>query len=505
MVRKYRLVVALVFVTGTLGMWVALPIFFTELYESQVRLLVKIGRENTETPATVQNGQVFSQGVRLADTNTEVQILQSGSLVQAVVGRLGPDAFKSVLVEPKTFWEYPKYYAKRTARGAKAAYKEFLILASLKKRLTEREETILAVANGIKVEPVRDSDIFTLKVRTPSPKLSVDVIEALLDEYFRARSETRRISAGSGFFVSHFNDAKAKLERAQEVRAALREKHDLASPEQQRGQYLDQLASLRAEQMRNEAQLAQLLQQKAVAQNRLKGLPGEVDKEKVAGRNPAMEPIIERLTQLRLERAKLASRYLEDSSTVKKVDFEIKDLEAALASVAPSVMSSVTTQANPEKRGFESAVGQYDVEIAGLTARNRQFAAPIAEITGRLKEVTQAMDALDTADREYKQAGEEYVSLAKRLLDARMSEALDAERVANVVAVEKPNTPIEPISPNKVFLMEIAMAVSLILGTALAALLEAIDDRIQDEHSLVAMSELAYLGSIRLEGPGIDS
>jgi polysaccharide biosynthesis protein PslE len=499
LVRKYRLLVALVFVFGTLGMWVALPILFTDLYESQVRLLVKIGRENTETPTTVQNGQVFSQGVRLADTNTEVQILQSASLVQAVVDKLGPDAFKSELVAPTSFWGYPKYYAKLTARRAKEVYKEFLIAASLKKRLTPREDAILAVANGIKVEPVRDSDILTLKVRTPSPKLSVDVVAILLDQYFQARGETRRISAGSDFFLTRFNEAKARLVQTQALRAALREKHELTSPEQQRSQYLDQLAGIRAEQMRNEAQLAQLTQQKAIAQTHMRELPGEVSKERVEGRNPGLEPILERLTELRMERAKVASRYLETSAPVEKVDLEIKELEAALATVAPSILSSVTTQANPEKRGFEAALGQYDVELAGITARNRQITAPVPEISARLKEITQGIDALETADREYRRAEEEYLSLSKRLADSRMSEALDAERVANVVAVEKPNTPIEPIAPNKVFLMEIAMAVSLVLGIALAALLEAIDDRIEDEHGLVN-SELAYLGTIQLEG-----
>ena len=58
------------------------------------------------------------------------------------------------------------------------------LLAPLKteldKRVTAREEAILRADAGISVEPVRDSDVLVLKVRTPSPKLCLDAREAHL-------------------------------------------------------------------------------------------------------------------------------------------------------------------------------------------------------------------------------------------------------------------------------------------------------------------------------------
>jgi uncharacterized protein involved in exopolysaccharide biosynthesis len=498
LVKRYWLTVVTVFLAGTLAMWAAIPIFFTDLYESQVRLLVKIGRENAETPASVQNSQVFSQGVRIADINSEVQILSSRSIVQKVVDRLGPDAFKSVLAPPKEWWGYPRYWAKRLAREVKSVYKEFLILAGLTKRLNPRDEAILAISKGVKVEPVRDSDILTLKVRTPGAQLSVDVLNAMLEEYFRSRTQARRNSAGSDFFTTRVEQAMARLDSLKSSRARVRREHDLSAPEQQRTRYLEELAALRAELVRNQAQVAQLAKQAQVMETRIDGLPNQVDKERVEGRNPALQPLIERLTELKLERAKISSRYLPGSEMVRKTDREIADLETALAGVHPMIVASVTTQTNPEKRGFEAGVGQHLVEIAGLETRIARLAGPIEQLQQRIREVTAAIDDLEGEDREYKRAENEYLLSAKRLDEARMSEALDANRVANVVAVEQPERPIVPAAPNKIFLMEVAMGVSLLLGLALAAFLEATDDRILDERNLTDVTGCAYLGTVQL-------
>jgi hypothetical protein len=44
------------------------------------------------------------------------------------------------------------------------------------------------------------------------------------------------------------------------------------------------------------------------------------------------------------------------------------------------------------------------------------------------------------------------------------------------------------------------MAVSLLLGIALAAVIETIEDRILDEHSVAALGDVPYLGTVTLPG-----
>src|SRR5262249_44167407 len=53
----------------------------TERYETTANVLVKLGRENTEVPATVQKGSVTTSGVRKEELQTEVQMLSSRNLI----------------------------------------------------------------------------------------------------------------------------------------------------------------------------------------------------------------------------------------------------------------------------------------------------------------------------------------------------------------------------------------------------------------------------------------
>src|SRR5262245_59487612 len=103
-------VMLLVFVAVLVGVWGTLQVFFTDQYETQASLLVKVGRENIEVPLTVQKGQVISQGVRSADINSEVQMLSSPVIATAIVDHFGVGPFRSVLKPPAEWWTYPKYY-----------------------------------------------------------------------------------------------------------------------------------------------------------------------------------------------------------------------------------------------------------------------------------------------------------------------------------------------------------------------------------------------------------
>ena len=498
LVERYWLVVLTVFVAGTFAMYLILPIFFTDLYESTTQLLVRVGRENAETPPTVQRGEVISQGVRAEDINSEVQILSSRVLVETVVDRLGPDAFKSVLVKPDSWIGYPKYYLKMVMRQLKTDYREFLIAVGLEKRLTPREDAIVRVQNGIKVEPVRDSDVLTLKVRTPSAQLSVDVSNVLLEDYMRRRIAIRRGSAGADFFSRGLAEAKARLEKATQTRADVRARYDLTDPSEQRSLDLKELSALDSEIVENQAEIAKLSGQHQVLETEVGKMPDVVTKERVESRNPALLTIKDRISTLEVDRAKSASHYQPGSEVLKKIDEELAALNNDLTHEASTVESSVSSEPNPTKREFHSNGEVQSMQLEGLRNRSLALQAPAARLEQKLQELEKGSDELESAEREYRLAEQDYLTFSKRHSEALMSEEFDSQRIANVSIATPPDTPISPVYPRKMFLMEIGMAVALLLGLALAALLEATEDRILDERGLLTLEGVAYLGTVEV-------
>ena len=75
--------------TVTLGTFLV-----AEIYKSEARLLVRIGRESVSLDPTATTGQVISVGQsRESEINSELEILKSRELAQKVVDAIGPRAF----------------------------------------------------------------------------------------------------------------------------------------------------------------------------------------------------------------------------------------------------------------------------------------------------------------------------------------------------------------------------------------------------------------------------
>jgi len=499
LVKKYWLLVFVVFLTGTIATWASLQIFFTEQYETKARLLVKVGRENAETPATVKRGQVVSQGVRIADINTEVEILSSRSLIEEVVDELGPESFKNELVRPDDLWGQTKYYAKLTAREIKGYYYEFLILANIQKRLDLREQAIIKVAEGLKVEPVKESDILVLKLRLPDPQLSLNVANALLARYLRERIEARKTSAGSEFFATRAAEFRVRLSRLREERNRIMQEWNLYSPSEQTSLWLERLNEIESRRIFGTSEMAELSKESRTVKMEMSRIPDFLEKEKVEARNPSIQSIKERITALEVERLKIQNRYLPDSEPVKKTGREIASLKKLLEQEEATIDSAVTREANPIKRELVQGLENRQIDLAGLQARLSGLEAPVGEITRDLRNLRIGIDQFTEIDREFRLVEENYIFYSKRLEEARMSEELDTRRVANVSVVANPEYPLFPISPRKLFYLKIAMPVFLLLGIALAALLETMDDRITSEEDLAGMDEVDFLGSVPLD------
>lgn len=501
LLKRHRWVILTVFATVVVACWVTLQVGFTDEYETQASLLVRIGRENAEVPTTVQNGQLLSQGVRVADINSEVQMLSSREHVEAVVDQFGVDKFKNVLPVPDSLLGYPKYYLKMTARWVKSQWKEFLIAVSLKKRLSPREEAVLFVAKGLKVEPVKESDVLVMKLRLPSAKLAVEVANAILVHYFARRSEIRQASAGADFFSEELDHRKKKLDDLGGFRASVRERFQLSSPGEQRTNLLKQLSEIETEIHDTNAEISRLEKQREVIRTERNSYPELLQKERVSAQNPSILSLKERITSLKLERAKVLNRYQPESEVIQKVDREIAELEMILSKEDATVVATVTSEANPVLKELSRQLSEHDFKVAGIIKQRDRLVESAAQINTQLERMNVGSDAYERADREYHLAEQFYMLYVKKLQDAQLSEELNQRRLANVSIISQPEMPMEPVYPPKLFVMGVALPVGLILGVVFGALRESMEDRITSQRDLESIANLEFLGGYKFCDP----
>ena len=472
--------------------------FVSEQYESESSLLVKVGRENVQLPASVENGAFISPGVRKEEVNSEIRMLSSRAEIESVVDALGPATFSFEPVRPRGFVKVTRYYIKLGVRFVKEQGREMLVLLNLEKELSQREKAIVAVEKALSVENEKDSNVITVRLRLPSPELSVRTANVLLSNYLEQRSRVVGTPHVEQFFAEEVKTKHAEVEQLLEERERVRSQLRLTSIADQRPLLLKQASDLDAEIDANNSEIAMLGRQQEVMKARLVQLPATTPSSQTVTPNPTVIALKDRITALQVERAKIASRYTAEAEPLKKIDEEIADLQQQTKNEEPTVIASSVSEAMPARKEFDNSLEANNVKMEGLRVKNRNLALYLAALRRQLAQLNFGEDRLASVERELTLAQQTYINYATRMEQARISDELDSQRIANVSILSSPSWPIEPVYPRKITLMLIALVAGLLLATGLPLLIEYFNDTIRNPADLAGLEGIPVLGTFKV-------
>ncbi len=498
LLRRHAGGVLLVFAATVLGAYVTLQ-FLTERYETSASILVKVGRENTETPLTVQNGGFLATGVRKEEINSELELLTSRSLVEQAIDQIGPEAFKQELARPTSLLQWPKYCARVGYRWAKQQAQDALIALNLKKRLSPREAAIVTVKNSLQAAVAKDSNVIEMHLQLADPQLAERVLNVLMRSYLAQHTAVHKGPDVKDFFTEQLVRFRRRLEDLQGKREFIRKNWGLSSVPNQQALLLKQENDIKSQISMDQGEAAGLGREVEVMRSRLGNIPDHLQGIVVQSQNPSISAIRDRLAALQVEHAKLISRYLPDAEPVKKNEGEIAELEASLAKQEPTIAGSVTSELNPLHQVFTQQIERNESKIAGLEVKGRTLQQPAETLHAQLQELNVGADRLESIDREIKIAADNYENYAKHREEARISEELDWRNIVNVAVLSPPSTPMEPVYPRKLLIMGVSIPLGIFLGILLALLQGYLDDTIHTQLDIAELEELVYLGSLERE------
>lgn len=495
--QRFLLVVLVVLMT-VLTAYSALQ-FLTERYETSVRLLVKLGRENTEVPLTVQKSNFFSTGIRKEEVNSEVLLLASRPLIEATVEKIGLEAFQREPPPPQTLLQRIKFVAKQGVKWTKQQLDLFLIAANLRKQLSKREEVILGIEGALKVEVEKNSDVIVARLRWPDPELAVQVLDTLVQLYLDQRILVRRPGNVKQFFDEQVAQRKKQLLDLETAREETKTKWNLIVAAQQRTLLLEQLHRLQERIFTSENDRSALQAQHKALRARLTTIADEVRSSHVVTPNPALQSIKERLTTLELQRVESLNRYTPESQVIRNLDQAITALRDKMASEERTTIGAVTLQTNPLKQTLAQQAQDLEIKLSGAEASIQQLRTEVTAIEERLRRLTTGERQLELIERERQIAETNYLNYVKTRDEARMAEAMDVNRFANIAILSPAERPIEPVYPRKMLLMLVSLPVGVLLGTALAFILAYMNDVIRTPRDLAQMEAFPYLGTFHLQ------
>lgn len=212
-------------------------------FEAETAVLIERTKSPVFTPATYATPEFVAPDMAEA-MNTEVQIVGSRPVLEAVVEKLG------LLELPPAPEETNPIKAFR--KGLRA----FMVELGLRNEVPPLEGWIEDLSEGLKATPLVDSNVLQIQFGGKEPEFTMQVVNAITDAYIDHRRAIHTSSGGSDYFQGKMEEAEQELAELRNAMDDFRARYSVTALSEGRGELVREIGVVRE-------RLAALQQQRA--------------------------------------------------------------------------------------------------------------------------------------------------------------------------------------------------------------------------------------------------
>ncbi|WP_420124910.1 GumC family protein [Longimicrobium sp.] len=320
------------------------------------------------------------------------------------------------------------------------------------------------------------AQVVHIRYDSEDPELASEVPNAVSRHFIQYKAAASQQEARSAveFLQEQVTNYEVELARAETRLQGFREQEQVVNLQDQASQQVRRLAELQAsvEQLRSEREALTTLLAKVRAGDQTEGEPSPY--RQLAAfpsflQNPAVNNILNTLTDLENQRTQLLVRRTTENLDVQGIDQRIRELELHLYRVAQNHLESLDSQIRSE----DASLSRFGTQIQLIPAREVQFAR-----------LARDQDLLTQM----------YTLLQTRLKEAEIRRAVEP---ATVEVIDEALVPRRPYMPRPLRSLVLAGVLGLITACALAVSRRALDTRIRTrEDAQAATGGAPILGAI---------
>jgi len=458
--RQSRIVVAgflLVFLVVLLYAW------FSPRYEAHLKVLLRRGRSDPIVSSQPPSPLDFARSeISEEELNSEVELLNDESLLKQVVKVAG------LVHVGESDADLP----------------------------ADVERAVRKLAQGLKVDPARKSNLIQIRYRCADPGQAARVLSALSDAYVQKHLELRRPSGELSFFQQQTEDYARRLHQSEERLVSFTTTSGVSLAAFERDIALQRLGEAEAGYRQISQDRTETGRRISALREQLASFPSRSVTQKHWTDNPQLfEKLKSRLLELQLKRTELLTRFEPSYRLVQEVDRQIEETRQSITAEVLSPVRDETTDKDPNYEWARMELERAQVLSESLQGRESAASLQIAELRRlaqqRQSESVAQQDLIRTAKAEE----ESYLLYFRKREEARIGDALDQRRILNVAVVEPPVVPALPIH-SSLFYFLAAFGLSLVFSVVMAFTAEYFDPTIRtpsEAKDLLGAPVLAWL------------
>lgn len=472
--REFRRAALATIIVAILGAFL-LPLRF----ESEARLLVKPGRENSTLPIEISDRQAFQSPVAQRDPILDDEKILTGRPVVNRVAKIYIDEM-SRMPPPTSPWKQFKNSVKSVIGDVLDGVRSVLVSIGIVERQSPEEKLAQNFEKAFKVTHAAGSSVMEISLQWDDPVIAQKILESWIKVY---QEERRRILSNPSLYAFYEEQANKSAKELDDYKAqfqALQLKFTTTDVKDKLDVLTQRIETLKKEIALARNDLAGFESGLASSQKILKNTPEEIVSERQEGLNPVQLDLKNKLNEMYVERTRLLRTYVPTAQPIQDINQSIAQLESQLSKFPGQAPLSRNYASN-------SIAVQLKQGVIDRTTRAQETRAIIESKTAQIDQLQQErMNVLQEEPKAAKllrlidAAEKNYMLYTQSLEKARIDRELDVNRISNIAVVEAATLNEARVFPKSLGILLAMLPAALCVGLLAVYLSYLVDQRIYD-------------------------
>ena len=452
-------------------------------FEAQMKILVR--RERVDPMVTPDRDAQPQLRVEVTEEelNSEVELLKSRDLLEKVVTTCGLHELRS-----NSAWS--RLVSLLEPREALAPNEDLRISRAVRK-----------LEKTLQVEPIKKSNLIRVSYESPDPQLAARVLTTLAGQYMGKHLTVHRPPGAFDFFQQETEQYRQRLVAAEKRVAEFNRDEGVVAAQLEKEITLHKLGEF--ETILKETQTAA-----AETERRIQDLDAQLAKTplrqttqvRTSDSAGLLQQLKSTLLSLELKRTELLTKFAPTYKAVQEVDTQIAQTRAAIEAALDAPVRDETTDRDPTHEWLRGELVKSRTESAALQARAQSTAHVVQAYQKKASVLDQKETVQQDLMREVKTAEENYLLYLHKKEEARISDALDRQRIMNVAIAEAATVPVLPSNSPWMFTVLIGALLASVLSVGLAFGADYLDPSLRTPDEVQALLNVPVLAAVPKNG-----
>jgi polysaccharide chain length determinant protein (PEP-CTERM system associated) len=443
-------------------------------------------------------------------------VYQAETLIQ-IVPQSVPDTYVRSTVTIKTEDRLDSLKSQVQSRTQLERMIQELNLYQKERAVRPMQDLVEQMRASMSIELVRPNriapvDAFYLRFKYVDPTMAARVTERLGALYidYNARERGALAHGTNAFLESQLNEAKARLEKADQKLQTFRERHSGKLPSQLQGN----MQAIQSTQLQRQALMESLARDRdrrlmlERLYNDALAEPAAVSQAtSAAASNPNALAAMSPRQQLEIAKGNLSVlevKLKEGHPDLRRARKQVADLEKQVAALPETATASATPGATPEELQRRERISSMRAEIESLDrqvkfkeSEERRLGNIIGDYQSRIEAVPGVESEYLSLTRDYDTIQAAFKDLLAKSESAKVAENLENRQIGEQFRVlDAPRVPVHPISPQRALISGGGLAAGLFIGVLIVGLLELNDGSLRNELDVTQVLQLPVIAVV---------